>query len=55
MANMEAKEVPMKEVEVEDEGDDVIHVTTIGKKKKGAVEIEKKSRVRKPNKHNFSE
>lgn len=45
MANMEVKEALNKEVEVEDEGDDVVEVTPEGKKKKGIVKIEKKTRV----------
>ena len=51
MANKEVEEVTIEEVEVEDEGDDVLEVTPKGKRKKPTVKIEKKSRVRKPNKH----
>ena len=51
MADKEVEEVPTEEIEVEDEGDDVVEVTPEGKRKKGAVKTEKKSRVRKPNKN----
>ena len=45
------EEVPKEEIEVEDEGDDVVEVTPKGKRKKSTAKTEKKSRVRKPNKH----
>ena len=51
MVDKEVEEVPAKEVEVEDEGDDVVEVIAKGKRKKGAVKTKKKSRVRKQNKH----
>jgi hypothetical protein len=51
MADKEVEEVPEEEVEVEDEGDDVVEVIVEGKIKKGVVKTEKKSRVKKPNKH----
>ena len=51
MANKKVEEVPVEEVEVEDEGDDVLEVTPKGKRKKSAAKTKKKSRVRKPNKH----
>ena len=51
MANKEIEEVPKEEVEVEDEGHDVVEATPKGQRKKIVVNSEKKSRVRKPNKH----
>jgi len=51
MVVKEVEEVPAKEVEIGDEGDDVVKVTAKRKKKKVASKIEKKLRVRKPNKH----
>ena len=45
------EEVPEEEMEVEDEGDDVVEVTSKGKRKKPVVKAEKRTRVRKPNKH----
>jgi hypothetical protein len=51
MANMEVEEVLDEEVHVENEGDDVVEVTPEGKKKKGIVKIEKKTKIQKPNKH----
>ena len=45
------EEVPKEEMEVEDKGDDVVEVTPGGKRKKPTVKIEKRTRVRKPNKH----
>ena len=44
------EEVPKEEMEVEDEGDDVVEVTSKGKRKKPIVKVEKRTRVRKPNK-----
>ena len=51
MAEKEIEEVPEEEVEVEDEGDDVVEVTHKGKMKKSTAKTEKKSRVRKENNH----
>ena len=51
MADKEVEEVPTEEVEVEDEGNNVVEVTPEGKRKKSAAKTEKKSRVRKPNKN----
>ena len=45
------EEVPEEEIEVEDKGDNVMEVTPEGKRKKPAAKMEKKSRVKKPNKH----
>ena len=45
MVDMDVEEVPAEEVEVEEEGDDVVEVTPKGKKKKGSIKIEKKTRV----------
>lgn len=51
MADKEVEEVREEEVEVEDEGDDVVEVTAEGKRKKSVVKTKNNSRVRKPNKH----
>ena len=42
---MDVEEVPSKEVEVEEESDDVVEVTPEGKKKKGIVNTKNKTRV----------
>lgn len=53
MVDKEVEDVPKEEVKVEEEedDDDVIEITAQGKRKKTPVKTEKKSRVRKPNKH----
>ena len=38
-------------MEVEDKGDDIVEVTPGGKRKKPIVKLEKRTRLRKPNKH----
>ena len=47
MTDKEVEEVPEEEVEVEEEGDNVVEVTLEGKRKKSTAKTEKKSRVRK--------
>ena len=51
MADKEVEDVPEEEFEEDEEEDDVVEVTAQGKRKKIVVKTEKKSRVRKPNKH----
>ena len=51
MGDKEVEEIPKEEMEVEDEGDDVVEVTPGGKRKKPTVKMEKKTRVKKPKKH----
>ena len=51
MVDNEVEEVLEEEVEEEDEGENVVEVTPEGKRKKSAAKTEKRSRVRKPNKH----
>ncbi len=51
MADQEVEEMHEEEFKVEDEGDDVVEVTPEGKRKKSVVKTEKRTRVRKPNKH----
>ena len=50
MADMDVEEIPTDVVEVEDDGEDV-EVIAEGKNKKGTAREEKKTQVRKPNKH----
>ena len=51
MADKEVEEIPEEEIEEEDEDDNVVEVMPKGKRKKSTTKTEKKSRVRKPNKH----
>ena len=51
MADKEIEEVLEEKVDFEDEGDNVVEVTPKGESKKPTIKTEKKSRVRKPNKH----
>ena len=51
MVDIDVEEILPDEVEVEEEGEYVVEVTIEGKKKKGTTKAEKKTRVKKPNKH----
>ena len=48
---MDVEEVLAEQVDIEDEGDDVVEVTIEGKKKKGTIKTKKKTQVCKPKKH----
>lgn len=48
---MDVEEILADELDVEEEGEDVVELGAEGKKKKGTTKAKKKTWVRKPNKH----